>query len=89
LFGRTIQVWNSWQQTDAFVEGKPWLLRFFDRIRFFPVSHADLLEWRRDVPSGRRSIRIDEGEFRLSDYRRFLADEADSITAFQRQREAA
>ena len=89
LFGRTIQVWNSWQQTGAFAEGKPWLLRFFDRIRFFPVSHADLTLWRRDFPSGRRSIRIDEGEFRLADYRRFLAEQAESIAAFQQTREAA
>ena len=38
LFGRTIQVWNTYRQTDAFTDGKPWLLRFFDQIRFFPVS---------------------------------------------------
>ncbi|MDE2619716.1 MAG: urea carboxylase [Sphingomonadales bacterium] len=89
LFGRTIQVWNSWRQTDAFKDAKPWLLRFFDRIRFFPVSHEELVEWRRDFPLGRRSIRIDEGEFRLADYRRFLADNAGSIAAFQQGREAA
>lgn len=89
LFGRTIQVWNAWRQTDAFAEGQPWLLRFFDRIRFFPVSHAELVEWRRDFPLGRRSIRIEPGEFRLADYRRMLADNATSIAAFQRTREAA
>ena len=89
LFGRTIQVWNSWRETDVFVAGKPWLLRFFDRIRFFPVSHDELTEWRRDFPLGRRSIRIEEGEFRLADYRRLLADEAGSIAAFQQAREAA
>jgi urea carboxylase len=55
LFGRTIQVWNTWRQTDAFTEGKPWLLRFFDQIRFFPVSAEELTEWRRDFPLGRRS----------------------------------
>ncbi len=38
LFGRTIQVWNTHRQTDAFVDGKPWLLRFFDQIRFFQVE---------------------------------------------------
>jgi urea carboxylase len=55
LFGRTIQVWNTHRQTDAFIEGKPWLLRFFDQIRFYPVSAEDLVEWRRDFPTGRRS----------------------------------
>ena len=93
LFGRTIQVWNSWRQGPAncasFTEGKPWLLRFFDRIRFFPVTHEELTEWRRDFPLGRREIRIDEGEFRLADYRAMLADNADSIAAFQQRREAA
>ncbi|MCC6826896.1 MAG: urea carboxylase [Novosphingobium sp.] len=89
LFGRTIQVWNSWRQTSAFGEGKPWLLRFFDRIRFFPVSHEELTEWRRDFPLGRRDIRIDEGVFRLSEYRAFLAGNAGSIDAFQQQRQAA
>lgn len=89
LFGRTIQVWNSWRQTQAFRDNKPWLLRFFDRIRFFPVSHDELIEWRRDFPLGRRDIQIDEGLFRLSDYRAFLRDNADSIAAFQQQRQAA
>ncbi|SNT16780.1 urea carboxylase [Sphingomonas laterariae] len=89
LFGRTIQVWNAWRQTDAFTDGKPWLLRFFDRIRFFPVSHEELTEWRRDFPLGRRSIRIEEEVFRLSDYRAFMAENADSIAAFQARRQAA
>ena len=89
LFGRTIQVWNSWQQTGSFRDDKPWLLRFFDRIRFFPVSHEELTEWRRDFSLGRREVRIDEGTFRLADYRAMLADNAASIAAFQQTREAA
>ena len=89
LFGRTIQVWNTYRQTDAFTEGKPWLLRFFDQIRFYPVSADELTEWRRDFPSGRRSIRIEPSEFRLADYRAFLADNADAIAAFEAQRQAA
>ncbi|MBP7648768.1 MAG: urea carboxylase [Phenylobacterium sp.] len=89
LFGRTIQVWNTYRQTNAFTEGKPWLLRFFDQIRFFPVSHEELTEWRRDFPLGRREIRIDEETFRLSDYRKMLADNAESIAAFQATRQAA
>jgi urea carboxylase len=89
LFGRTIQVWNTWRQTEAFTEGKPWLLRFFDQVRFFPVSAEELTEWRRDFPLGRRQIRIEQDVFRLSDYRAFLADNAESITAFQAQRQAA
>jgi urea carboxylase len=89
LFGRTIQVWNTWRQSGAFSEGKPWLLRFFDQIRFFPVSHEELTEWRRDFPLGRRTIEIEETEFRLADYRAFLAENAESITAFEARRNAA
>ena len=89
LFGRTIQVWNTYRQTDAFIEGKPWLLRFFDQIRFYKVDAEELADWRRDFPNGRRSIEVEESEFRLADYRAFLSDNADSIAAFQQQRQAA
>jgi urea carboxylase len=89
LFGRTIQVWNTWRQTDAFTDGKPWLLRFFDQIRFFPVSAEELVEWRRDFPLGRRQIRIEHETFRLSDYRRMLVENAEGIEAFQATRQAA
>ena len=89
LFGRTIQVWNTWRQDGVFTDGKPWLLRFFDQIRFFPVSHEELIEWRRDFPLGRRTIEIEETEFRLADYRAFLAENAESIAAFETRRNAA
>jgi urea carboxylase len=89
LFGRTIQVWNTYRQTGAFVDGKPWLLRFFDQVRFFPVSHEELVEWRRDFPLGRRTIEIEQTEFRLADYRALLAQNADSIAEFEARRNAA
>ena len=89
LFGRTLQVWNTYRQTDAFIEGKPWLLRFFDQIRFYPVSADELTQWRRDFPTGRRSIRIEPSEFRLADYRAFLADNAEQISSFESHRQAA
>jgi urea carboxylase len=89
LFGRTIQVWNTWRQTGAFTEGKPWLLRFFDQIRFFPVSHEELMEWRRDFPLGRREIRIEKETFRLRDHRAFLAAHRAEIDAFEARRKIA
>jgi len=33
-----------------FAAGTPWLLRFFDQIRFFPISAAELLEQREAFP---------------------------------------
>ncbi len=89
LFGRTIQVWNTHRQTDAFTGGKPWLLRFFDQIRFFPVSAEELTDWRRDFPHGRRSIEVEETTFRLADYRAFLAENARSISEFEARRGSA
>ncbi|WP_280228829.1 5-oxoprolinase/urea amidolyase family protein [Nocardia cyriacigeorgica] len=75
--GRTTQVWNH-RGT-----GTPWLLRYFDRIRWYPVDPDELLDLRADFASGNVHLRTDDGEFRLADYRRFLADEADSIAEFR------
>lgn len=87
--GRTVQVWNSWRQTDVFKEGKPWLLRFFDRIKFYPVDGQELAEAREAFPYGAYPIRIEEGEFDLESYNGFLSDNAPSIEAFQKKRQAA
>jgi urea carboxylase len=89
LFGRTVQVWNTYRQTRSFSAGDPWLLRFFDQIRFFPVSHAELEDWRRDFPCGRRDVRIETETFRLGDYRRYLHEHREAIEAFQQRRRAA
>ncbi len=87
--GRTIQVWNTWRSTAAFTPGKPWLLRQFDRIRFFPVEANELLRLREDFPHGRYAVRTEEGSFSLFDHRRFLASNADSIAALTATRDAA
>ncbi|MCB4360504.1 urea carboxylase [Quatrionicoccus australiensis] len=85
--GRTVQMWNRWQKTREF--SKPWLLRFFDQVRFVPVSEAELLQLRKDFVAGRASLRIEEGTFRLADYRRFLADNAAPIGEFKAKQQAA
>ena len=69
--------------------GQPWLLRFFDQIRFYPVSAEELLKIRRDFPLGRYPLTIEETELRLSDYQEFLAKEAAGIDAFRSQQRAA
>ncbi|WP_296403619.1 5-oxoprolinase/urea amidolyase family protein [Zoogloea sp.] len=89
--GRTVQMWNRWHHgargTEQF--DTPWLLRFFDQVRFVPVSEAELLQLRKDFATGRARVRIEEGVFRLADYRRFLADEAAPIAAFKARQQAA
>jgi urea carboxylase len=87
--GRTLQMWNRWRVTPEFEAGSPWLLRFFDQIRFFEVSEDELLNIRADFPLGRYRLRIEEQNFNLRDYNRFLDDERDSIVAFKRRQQAA
>ncbi|MBU4498806.1 MAG: urea carboxylase [Gammaproteobacteria bacterium] len=87
--GRTLQMWNRWRQTANFTDGKPWLLRFFDQVRFFPVSEAELLKIREDFPLGRYQLKVEETTFSLRDYNTFLADNSESITAFKTQQQAS
>ena len=89
LFGRTIQMWNTWRQTQVFGKDKPWLLDFFDQVRFFPVSHAELTEARAAFPHGGYPIRIEEGEFSYADYEANLAKNASGIGAFKAGQQAA
>ncbi|MEW2400124.1 5-oxoprolinase/urea amidolyase family protein [Streptomyces sp. NPDC046862] len=87
--GRTTQVWSGWQQRGAFEPGSPWLLRFFDRIRWYPVDAGELLELRADIVSGRFVPRVEEGTFSLAEYEAFLAEHADSIAEFRARQGAA
>ncbi|MFI9840242.1 5-oxoprolinase/urea amidolyase family protein [Nonomuraea sp. NPDC051941] len=80
--GRTVQVWSTYGQDT------PWLLRFFDRIRWYPVSAQELLDLRADMAAGRLELKIEDGSFSLADHRRFLAAHSPSIAAF-RERQAA
>ena len=85
--GRTIPVWNRWRTTADF--GKPWLLRFFDQLRFYPVSAEELLRLREEVPRGRHKLEIEETVFRLADYEAFLEAHAGGIAEFQATQRAA
>ncbi|AHF91956.1 urea carboxylase [Opitutaceae bacterium TAV5] len=89
FIGRTCQMWNRYRQTADFTEGKPWLLRFFDQIRFYPVTNAELARFREDLPLGRVKLKIEKTTFRLRDYRTFLAAHADSIAAAKRRQQEA
>jgi len=87
--GRTVQMWNRYKSTAAFEEGKPWLLRFFDQIRFYPVSERELLAMREDFPQGKFSLRIEEETFSLRRYNAFLCENAASIAQFKARQQAA
>ncbi len=87
--GRTIQMWNRWRQTKDFTQGKPWLLRFFDQIRFYPVSAEELLKMREDFLHGKFELRIEEQTFSLKKYIDFLQENAASIAEFKDTQQAA
>jgi len=86
--GRTLQMWNRYREVAAF-DGKPWLLRFFDQIRFYPVSADELLRIRRDFPLGRFELNIEHSQLNLADYQTFLAKEAESIAEFRARQQGA
>jgi urea carboxylase len=87
--GRTLQMWNRYRQTADFTGGRPWLLRFFDQIRFFPVTAEELLRLREEFPLGRYRLKVEDTVFRLRDYNRFLLDQAGPIAAFKASQQAA
>lgn len=85
--GRTLQMWNRYRQTKAFKN--PWLLNFFDQIRFYEVSAEELQKIRRDFPLGRYDIKIEEESFSLADYEKFIAANKTDIEHFTHLREQA
>ena len=87
--GRTIQMWNRYRQTRDFREGKPWLLRFFDQIRFFPVSPDELLRMREDFIEGTYTLKVEEETFSLGAYLDFLKENETSIQTFRAQQQTA
>jgi urea carboxylase len=89
LFGRTIQVWNTYQQPAPFEPGSPWLLRHFDQIRFVEVSEDELLAAREAFLAGTYKIKIEETKFSLTEYRQFCAENSAGIDAFQITQRAA
>jgi urea carboxylase len=85
--GRTLQMWNRYRQTKEFEN--PWLLRFFDQIRFYEVSHDELQKIRKDFPLGQYPLEIEQGHFSLSEYEQTLTDNAGEIDDFKCQRNSA
>jgi urea carboxylase len=89
LVGRTLQIWSNHQQKPPFEAGTPWLLRFFDRIHWYPVTAEQLLDARAEFAVGRYDVRVEPGSFRLREYEEMLAREAASIEEFRRRQSAA
>jgi len=85
--GRTLQMWNRYKTTTEFT--KPWLLRFFDQIKFYEVSADELVQIRKDFPKGRYGIKIEETRFNLNNYLESLEENKAGIDQFVSKRQQA
>jgi urea carboxylase len=85
--GRTVQMWNRFKQTADF--SSPWLLRFFDQVKFYPVSHDELQQYRADFLKGKFQLKIEETVFSLKQYTEFLRSIADEVADFKAIQQAA
>ncbi|WP_111977604.1 urea carboxylase [Algibacillus agarilyticus] len=85
--GRTVQMWNRYRKSDIF--SQPWLLRFFDQIRFYPVSNEELMQIRADFPIGNWQPKIEKSVISMPELSQQWAERDAEIKQFSQQREAA
>ncbi|WP_103791233.1 urea carboxylase [Xanthomonas citri] len=88
LVGRTVPIWNKFLRNRQF-GAEPWLLRFFDRVRFYPVTEVELDQFRADFRAGRAHIKVEDAVFDLAEHERLLAQDASSIEAFRERQQTA
>ncbi|MCU5771894.1 urea carboxylase [Erwiniaceae bacterium BAC15a-03b] len=89
LVGRTLPIWNKFLKNPQFAASEPWLLRFFDQVRFYPVSEDELELLREDFREGRGKITIEQSVFDFAEHQQFLADNAQSIAEFRQHQSTA
>jgi urea carboxylase len=89
LVGRTVQVWNTHRSTKTFPRGTPWSLRFFDQIRFYPVSGEELLDMRSRILHGGFDLKIEQSTFNLHQYQAFLESIEPEAKAFRAKQQEA
>jgi len=73
--------------TAEFQPGRPWLLRFFDQIRFYPVEAGELMEMRDNFLHGKFHVEIGDERFRLREYHAFLESVRPEAEAFKRKQQ--
>jgi urea carboxylase len=82
-------MWNTFRETADFETGKPWLLRFFDQIRFYPMSAPELLRYREAFLQGQVKLEVEENTFSLQQYNAFLDSIAPEVTEFKTRQQTA
>ena len=83
LVGRTLSIWNKHLQNPNFTDSKQWLLRFFDRVKFYPVSDEELINLRQQYDTGSLKLEIRNEIFEVGNYKKFLQENAADIKHFQ------
>ncbi len=89
LVGRTLPIWNRFVRNSDFADGLPWLLRFFDQVRFYPVTEAELTEEREAFRQGRARLEITEEIFDLGEHLRFLDAIGPDLAQFRAKQKSA
>ena len=89
LVGRTLPIWNKHLKNSQFHSGEPWLLKFFDQVRYYPVSEEKLTEMRDAFRHGHLQVEISEEPFRLAEHRQFLKNNEQEIADFNARRDVA
>ncbi|WP_175836120.1 urea carboxylase [Burkholderia multivorans] len=89
LVGRTLPIWNKFLKNEVFIDGKPWLLRFFDQVRFYRVTEAELDRLRTDFREGRETVRIEQETFDLGEYNAFLEKIQPELEGFRSNQKQA
>jgi urea carboxylase len=89
--GRTVQMWNRWRDGDRGTAAVRQALAaaLLRPDPLLPGQRRGAAANPQGLPARPPKLRIEEGVFRLADYRRFLADEAAPIAAFKARQQAA
>lgn len=88
LVGRTVPIWNKFLKNAQFGD-EPWLLKFFDQVRFYPVTEDELTEFRTAFREGRAQVRVEEVEFDFAEYQHFLDENEADISDFRSRQKRA
>jgi len=65
------------------------LLRFFDQVRFYPVSEEELVGMRESFREGTFEIDVVEEQFNLGEYHRFLEQISPELHVFKEKQKDA
>ncbi|KAG7194989.1 urea amidolyase [Scheffersomyces spartinae] len=83
LVGRTVPIWDK-LTLGAHSGDKPWLLRPFDQVSFYPVSEEEIDRLSDEMLAGKFEVDIVETVFNHGEYLKWVTENMDSIEEFQK-----